>query len=338
MKKLLLSALALAVVAESVTAQTVADLPQEISKNYQQTMDMSISDEFNTPDVDWTKWARRNTGGAYVENYVKDKSLVVMESEKEGDKTTNFLSVKGLSSDGKIRTGGVVSLGTGYFGFYVLRFRFRGLMDENGKPKMTIWHPSVWGGVMDNVAEQDLKCTRSGYWLELDFMEWNPSGGWGSHTNARFHDMTGKSRIINKGEKAAMLDAEKKGFDKWVTIGMEYTDEFIKLWNWDDKSQKWSEGGDRVVKFVDIDKSNPEASYTLGTIGRESKQPVFWLVGNVVSRFLYKRIEDGTIKHSMDDMAADYDLFRYYPHNSIKDEDWSCRVEVKVKKVKKKKK
>ncbi|MFI3269847.1 MAG: hypothetical protein SNG14_06525 [Rikenellaceae bacterium] len=328
MKRAVLTLSLTAAVAMSAVAQEVTSLPKEVAKNYLTKYDTSISDEFNGKDVDWTKWGRRNTGGAYIEKHVKDKSLVVMESEKEGKETTNYLSIKGIASDGNIRTAGIVTRSTGYYGFYTLRFRFKGLDSEEVRKKKTIWHPSVWGAVMSNTAGSKLKCASGGYWLELDFMEWNPgAGGWGSHTNARFVDKTGKSRIISDkaGEKAAMKDSVKENFDQWTTIGMEYTSKYIRIWQWDESAKSWSMISDRDVTFVPIDLNDPEASYTKSTIGDKSQQPHFWIVGNVVSRYLYPRIANGTVTHTMLDMSVDYDYFRYYPQVSIANKKWSCK-------------
>ncbi len=315
----------------STSAQEVTSLPKEVAKSYVTKYDNSISDEFNGSDVDWKRWGRRNTGGAYIDNHVDDKSLVVMESEGEGAQRTSYVSIKGIASDGNIRTAGIITRSTGYHGFYTLRFRFRGLDSEEVATKKTIWHPSVWGAVLSNTAGSKQRCASGGYWLELDFMEWNPGeAGWGSHTNARFIDKSGKSRIVNgKEEKAAMKDSVRENLDKWTTIGMEYTSEYIRLWQWDEAKSSWSMISDRDVRFVDIDPNNPEASYTKSTIGNKSQQPHFWIMGNVVSRFLYPRIANGTIKHTMYDMAVDYDFFRYYPHISVKNQMWSCRKKSK---------
>lgn len=328
MKKRILTLSLMAAFAVSATAQEVASLPKDVAKNYLSQYDDAISDEFNGSDVDWSKWGRRNTGGAYIEKHVDDTSLVVMESEGKGKAKTNYVSIKGIASDGDIRTAGIVTRTTGYYGFYTLRFRFQGLSSEEVKTKKTIWHPSVWGAVMSNTEGSKLKCASGGYWLELDFMEWNPAAaGWGSHTNARFVDKTGKSRIINekKGEKAAMKDSVRENMDQWTTIGMEYTPKYIRIWQWDDKAQSWTMISDRDVTFVPIDLENPEASYTKSTIGDKSQQPHFWIVGNVVSRYLYPRIANGTVTHTMYDMAVDYDFFRYYPQVDIAKKKWSCR-------------
>ncbi len=307
-------------------AQDVKELPREVSKNYEQVIDQSISDEFNASKLDKKKWARRNTGGAYVEDYFRDKSLVTFESEREGATSTKYISMKGIASDGKIRTAGIVSTASGFYGFYVTRFRFRGLSTENVAKHKTIWHPSVWGGMLDNADGVVKRTNKSKYWLELDMMEWDPAkNGWGSHTNARFLDSNGKSRIVNvrNEEKAKMVDDIQYPKEEWITLGLEYTPEELVAWQW--KDNKWVKINDREVKFVDIDKSNPEASYTIDKIGKESRQPIFWMLGNVVSRYLYKRIENKTVTHSMDDMSVDFDYFRYYPHVSTTGGHWSWR-------------
>lgn len=304
-------------------AETVTQLPKEVAKNYTKSLDRSISDEFNSKKLDYSKWGRRNSGGEYVENYFKDESLVLMGSDDDG---TRYVSMIGTASEGKIRTGGIVSRSTGYFGFYVVRFRFEGLNTPEIDENRTIWHPSVWGASRDNVEGVERSVAHNGNWLELDFMEWyTPKNGWASHTVARFVDETGKSRLVSTAdnEKARMTEFQTEDYTQWATVGMEYTPDYIKMWRWVDG--KWTPIEGNVVKFVDIDKSNPAASYTLTTIGRDSATPTFWIIGNVVSRFLYNKIKDGTTKYRMDDMRADFDYFRYYPHNSVANKHWSWR-------------
>lgn len=312
-----------------LTATTVSaatpniGLPKQISNSYTKEVDPAISDEFNSKKLDASKWGRRNTGGIYIEKYVNDKSLVKMGSDADG---TSYVSMIGTASDGKIRTGGIVSKSTGHFGFYVVRFRFEGLNSEGVTKNKTIWHPSVWGASRSNIAESDMVVANNGNWLELDFMEWyTPSNGWAAHTVARFVDKNGKSRMVSSkdNEKARMTEAQIEEYSEWATIGLEYTPDYLKMWRWVDG--KWSEMEGNVVRFVDIDPSNPAASYTLTTIGRDSATPTFWIIGNVVSRFLYAKIKDGSVVHTMEDMRADFDMFRYYPHKSVENKHWSWR-------------
>ncbi|WP_144057929.1 hypothetical protein [Novipirellula maiorica] len=193
------------------------------------------------------------------------------------------------------------------------------------RKKKTIWHPSVWSGILDNTEGVKRRSTNSPFWLEIDFMEWETqSGGWSCDAPARLVDSKGvKRKVVTKGpglEKAIVKDEVPIHDDRWQIVGLEYTPEHLKLWRWDDGN--WESFSDRHVTFVKDDSVTPESKYTIETIGRKSAQPCFWLLGNVVSRYLIPSIEEGTVKHSMDDMSFDVDYFRYYRHKSVKDADW----------------
>ena len=85
MIKLLLFTFSLATIAMSVAAQTPAQLPKEIAKNYDIKVYSKVSDEFNGKDYDRKKWYRRHGGinNPSLQNYVYDESLVQMKSEGE---------------------------------------------------------------------------------------------------------------------------------------------------------------------------------------------------------------------------------------------------------------
>lgn len=162
-------------------------------------------------------------------------------------------------------------------------------------------------------------------------MEWEThKHGWSSDAPARLVDSTGvKRKVITKGpglEKAIMKDVVAIHDDRWQTIGLEYSPDYLKLWQ--KKEGRWTDYSDRLVTFVDDDPDKPESKYTITTIGRKAAQPAFWVLGNVVSPYLWPRIEDGTIKHTMHDMSFDIDYFRYYRHRSVQDADWMWEKEL----------
>lgn len=129
-------------VATSATAEI--GLPNGLDSSYAERPDPSISDEFNAASLDDRKWGRRNTRQGVAE-HIDDKSLVVMESEKSDNlASTGYVSMKSTARNGPPRTAGIVSRATGYFGFYEVRFRYRGLGAPDVVAKKTIWHPSVW--------------------------------------------------------------------------------------------------------------------------------------------------------------------------------------------------
>ncbi|TWT80251.1 hypothetical protein CA13_16640 [Planctomycetes bacterium CA13] len=307
-------------------AQEVTDLPAESSRHYADAIDPSISDEFNSSRLDTQKWGRRNTGGASVADHSGDDSLIVMESEESDDhSSTQYVSVKATAKNGPVRTGGIVSRASGYYGFYVVRFRYRGLNSPEVIEKKTIWHPAVWSGKSDNIDDANRTTASDGYWLEIDFVEWETqTGGWSCDAPARLVDSKGvKRKVVTKGhgmEKAIMKDEVAIHDARWQTVGLEYSPDFLKLWQW--KNGRWEYYNDRHVAFVEDDLRRPESKYTITTIGKKAAQPCFWLLGNVVSRYLVPAIESKTIKHTMEDMSFDIDYFRYYRHKSIQDADW----------------
>ena len=321
-----LSMFMLAAFCMSVSGQTVASLPAEVRRRYVAEVDASISDEFNAASLDTNKWGRRHSRPESVGKFAGDESLVAMESETSpADTTVRYLSVKATAKGGAPRTAGIVSRASGYFGFYVVKFRYRGLDAPDVQQKRTIWHPSVWSAITDHAKDKSRKSTNSRFWLEIDLMEWETAKhGWSSDAPARLVDSTGEVRkVVTKGpglEKAIMKDEVAIADDGWQTVGLEYTPEYLKLWQW--KNGEWGNYSDREVNFVEHDLQTPESRYTISTIGRKAAQPCFWVLGNVVSPYLLPRIEAGTVTQTMRDMSFDIDFFRYYRHKSIEEADW----------------
>lgn len=305
-------------------AQSSQQLPAGTREQYVSYVDASISDEFNASKLDLNKWGRRATGGYMVSDFLNDSSLVVMKSQmlQDGEKV-NYLSIKGIGEDGPIRTAGIVSKATGYYGFYVVRFRYEGFDNPLTKQEGTIWHPSVWGAETNHAARLKRNIGKQDFWVEIDFMEWE-GRCWSSDAPARLVDSKGKKRkVITKGEgieKCVMRKEVQKFDNEWQTIGLEYSPEYFKLWEW--KNGKWQPMGDRVVRFVEDDAEVPESKYTLATMGKKARTPVFWLIGNVVSRYLYPKIEDGSTQKAKNNMNVDFDFFRYYRHVDAVKMDW----------------
>ncbi|NIJ45931.1 hypothetical protein FHR24_002402 [Wenyingzhuangia heitensis] len=304
-------------------AQTPKELPNKNGEQYTTYRDNSVSDEFNSNSLDTNKWSRRNSGGASIQNYDTDESLVVIEKDADG---TQYISIKASAPNGVPKTAGIVNKASAFYGFYTVRFRFRGFNTSDVKEKGSIWHPSVWCGVTNHHSDDKRKSTKSKFWTEIDFMEWeNGANGWSSDAPARLTDSYRKTRkVVTKGkdaEKAIMTKGPFKTYaPEWQTLGLEYTPEYIKLWQW--KNGKWEHIGERVVHFVEEDVTTPEKKYTLSTIGKNARQPTFWVLGNIVAGYILKKVEEGTTTHTMNDLATDFDFFRYYRHNSILDEDW----------------
>lgn len=246
----------------------------------------------------------------------------------DGGKQVEYVSVKATVKDGEPRTAGIVTKSAGYFGFYVVKFRINGLGEDALKDNKTIWHPSVWSGINSNIAESKKRVKHTGSWLEIDLMEWETGhNGWSCDAPARFVASDGKSRKVvtsGKGQEKAVLTNTVKHIDgEWATVGFEYSPDYLRIWEW--KDGKWNDMNIRDVRFVDENKERAELSYTPSTIGRSAAQPCFWLLGNVVSRYLYKGIEDGSCKYYRGDHSIDFDYFRYYPHKSVEKTQWSCR-------------
>jgi len=315
-------------VQKGTLAQTPEQLPAGTRENYVTYKDMSITDEFNGSSLDTGKWGRRNTGNSTTEGFTNDASLLKMESQTQNGTQVKYVSVKGKVDNGTIKTTGIVSKASGYYGFYVTRFRYRGLNTAETASNRTIWHPSIWGGRLDNIAGVTRSTCPANFWVELDLMEWdNASNGWGSHTNARMTDSHGVRRNIIGDEKAKVKDDVDIIDDRWQTVGYEYSPNHLKLWKWSDG--QWVLYSDRTVNFVNDDETVPESKYTIGTIGKKSRNPVFWLLGNIVANFVLDKINNGTNTKTMDDVAFDIDFFRYYRHTSAETLDWPWENELK---------
>lgn len=318
---------------QSTNAQTPQQLPEK-GNQYETYRDNSVSDEFNGKELNTKKWGRRSSGGYPVSDHYKDESLVGMKQELDGNgKQLRFVSIIGTTENGKPKTAGLVSRASGYYGFYVVKFRFKGFDTEDVKRNGTVWHPSVWSGIQGHLAdEKKSSVVKKDFWLEIDFMEWETNdNGWSSDAPARIKDSKGvKRKVITKGkglEKGIMKGPETNTSEEWQTIGLEYTPEYLKIWGWN--NGKWEHIGDRVVSFIEEDKLVPEKSYTINTIGKSARTPCFWLLGNVVSRYLLPSIDNGTVKRTMNDMTVDFDFFRYYRHKSTKNIDWPWENGVK---------
>jgi hypothetical protein len=310
-----------------IYAQTPVQLPEN-GLEYETYRDASISDEFNECKLDSNKWTRRNSSNASIQDYHTDKSLVQIEKElsKNGEKI-QFVSIKATAPNQVPRTAGLVSVASAFYGFYTVRFRFRGFDTQDVRERGSIWHPSVWAGITNHNQDIPKKSVKNPkYWTEIDFMEWeNGANGWSSDAPSRFVDSKGvKRKVITKGkgaEKAIMTKGPFKTHDPvWQTIGLEYTPEYFKLWEW--KNGKWVHLGKRIVHFVDDSEVSSEVNYTISTIGKKARQPVFWILGNIVAGFVLKKIDEGTNKHTMNDLSVDFDFFRYYRHKKTKKLNW----------------
>ncbi|MFI3322140.1 MAG: hypothetical protein R3Y50_06405 [Rikenellaceae bacterium] len=330
MGKLLLSAFFCVCFSGVAIAQLPSQLPTKSSKIYANSADKRLSDEFNGKEVNWAKWNRRMDGGVGIEDYVTDGSLVVMESEECNGEHVEYVSMKATTIDGKPRTAGLVGETSGHFGFYTVRFRFKGLNTEDVKKNMTIWHPSVWSSVFTHQTfDREAKISGDNLnWLEIDLMEWETGlNSWSCDAPARFTDSKGEMRrAVRSGEdmeKAMIKECEDRDHEQWTTLGLEYADTHMKLWEWIDG--KWVDISDREVKIIDDNLECPEKSFTPSSIARSVCKPMYWIVGGVVSRFLYPSIQDGTCTHSLADAQFDYDFFRYYPLKSIENEHWAWR-------------
>ncbi|MFR9504299.1 MAG: hypothetical protein SNH73_07645 [Rikenellaceae bacterium] len=330
MKKLLLSLLLSQGMIAFAMAQSPSQLPTASSTIYALTPDARVSDEFNDNEINWSKWNRRMDGGVAIEDFVTDGSLVVLEKEMENGEETSYVSMKAITRNGVPRTAGIVSETSSHFGFYVVRFRFKGLDTPDVKKNLTIWHPSVWSSVFTHQTfDRGAKISGDNRnWLEIDLLEWETEHNtWSCDAPARFTDSKGEMRkIIRSGpeqEKAMIKECVARDHEEWVTLGLEYADTHMRLWEW--KDGKWIDISDREVKIVPDNLECPEKSYTPSTIAISACKPMYWLVGGVVSRFLYPSIQDGTCTHSMADASFDYDFFRYYPLASIENEHWPWR-------------
>lgn len=318
-------------------AQTAAQLPLGTRENYVAYTDNSVSDEFNAGVLDTTKWGRRNTKSTVSEHY-NDPTLVVMEQETQGGESVQYVSIKGTgdnpdqSSSNPIRTAGIVSRATGFYGFYSLRFRFRGFDTPEVAQNGTIWHPAVWGARNDSIDGVNRSNAPADAWTEIDFVEWeNGPNGWSSDAPARFRDSDNVVRkVITSGpdaEKASMHKGPIQEYSSdWQTVGLEYSPDHLKLWKWD--SDQWSHFGERVVDFVPDDPVTPENSFTLNTIADSARSPQFWILGSVVGDWIVDRIVNGTNNHEIHDMAFDVDFFRYYRHVTAEDMDWAWENEL----------
>lgn len=253
--------------------QTIADRltpPMAVRAFYDSNPNPIVSDDFNGSEVNFNQWSYRN--GNKSLDWGTDASSVYIEAE--GD--VSWVSMKGIrqtvSVGGETEQGlgsGLVSNVPTQYGFYILKWRMKGQEYESGGGAG--WHPSVWGSRCNFAYSPQGDCVQGlSDRIELDFME-----GFESNSTPYF-----TNHVLLWGPSSNNPDKnllKNKTFiwptDNWKTIGLEYTPEYIRLWELND--------GDWEIENTNYFTSNPTVEDV--SINDNFRTPVYWIMSNKVT-------------------------------------------------------
>ena len=249
-----------------VSAHGQKNPPKQVRYLYSNKVDRNISDDFNS--IDWTnKWTWRRGMG--------DSSQVQIVMQ-----TDTFVSIKGNAAT-KLGAG-LSSLHTTKYGFYVTKWRLRGIKDGVKTP----WHPSIWAAV-DNFGVRNYKLDPKPYQrLEIDFMEafWVPN--WSSHVICWEGN---KTKVHYPRPKSPQMPTKE-----WSVLGFEYTPEYIAFWEFKDNDWQFIQS----VPFT-------EGKTVIGKqINYGYRQKVYWILSNIYIK---------NKETASPDTYLDVDYFYYYP-------------------------
>lgn len=255
---------------DSICAQTP---PKQFKETYSNKIDWKVSDNFTF--LDTSKWTYRKpdrlTGNS--KKYVKiiDSSYVSIQcdvSEKKG--------------------GGISGLNYVRFGFFVTKFRIRGI-ETNGPKSHT--HPAILGYRNNMGVENKNAPVEGDDWMELDWVEyyaWSKQNCW---------DIDAPPNLDKKRHKeliSVMLDHDvKTKFGDWETVGLEYHPKYMQAWEFVDG--QWKKLGRKVPAG---DKQ------TTSVMKKTCMQNMYWIISN--GYFGHKKGTDN-------DSWFDIDYFHFYP-------------------------
>ncbi len=230
-----------------INAQSqVSDRPPSAVVNiYNTNPDWKVSDNFSS--IDFNKWVyRKDQGNGIGEGtqyvYIVNNSYVSFK----GDKATK-------------KGGGLSSLNTSHFGFYLFKWRVLGI----SKGVRTAWHPSVWTNHANHGATWKVLNPRPNETVELDLLEYWNVPVWNSHAIPKVNGLA-------KNPKPAMVRSNPDINNKWRTFGIEYTPNYLQLW--EKINGNWRKIGTRVTI------SNAANSAT--NLNKKHAQPFYNILSN----------------------------------------------------------
>lgn len=247
--------------------------PVEVSKLYKQYIDWNISDNFST--LNRSKWTFRRpdrlTGDSEKYVSIVDKS---------------YLSIQCDVSDKK--GGGISGLNYCRFGFFVTKFRIRGI-ETNGPKSHT--HPAIWG-YRNNMGVENRNAPVEGDdWMELDWVEyyaWSKQNCWDIDAPPNLNTKRHKELI------SVMLEHDvKTQFGHWEVVGLEFNPGYMQAWEF--VNGEWQKLGRKVL-------SGNEQSRDV--MKKTCFQNMHWIISNG-----YFGHKNGSDKDSW----LDVDYFHYYP-------------------------
>ncbi|GIZ09659.1 hypothetical protein [Flavobacterium sp. UMI-01] len=247
--------------------------PKELSKVYENTIDTNISDDFSS--LDKTKWTYRKP----------DK--LTGDSEKYVSIVDNsYLSIKCDVKDKK--GGGISGLNYCRFGFFITKFRIRGIQ-ENGPKSHT--HPAIWGNRYNMGVDGRRAPVEGNDYMELDWVEyyaWSKKNCWDIDAPPDLDGVRHKELI------SVMLEHDvKTKFGDWETVGLEFNPDYMQAWEY--VNGQWQKLG-RKVPAGDVQ--------TRDTMKRTCFQNMHWILSNGYF---------GHAKGSDQDSWLDVDYFYYFP-------------------------
>lgn len=271
MKKIVFFLIAIIAVCNTTYCQLP---PKKVAKLYKTEIDWNISDNFS--HLDKTKWTYRRpdrlTGDSEKYVSIVDKS---------------YLSIQCDVSDKK--GGGISGLNYCRFGFFVTKFRIRGI-ETNGPKSHT--HPAIWGNRGNMGVDNRNAPVEGNDWMELDWVEyyaWSKQNCW---------DIDAPPNLDTKRHKeliSVMLEHDvKTKFGDWETVGLEFTPDYMQAWEF--VNGAWQKLGRKVPAGKEQSRDVMKANCF---------QNMHWIISNG-----YYGHKEGSDK----DSYFDVDYFHYYPY------------------------
>ncbi|MGY6649703.1 hypothetical protein [Wenyingzhuangia sp. IMCC45574] len=249
--------------------------PDEVKSLYNDELNTAVSDDFDGPILDFTKWEYRRPDRLTGDG----RKYVTITDE-------GYLSVKCDVSDKK--GGGISGLNYCRFGFFITKFRIEGIETGNKKSHT---HPAIWG-YRYNMGEKGYNAPVEGNdWMELDWVEyyaWSKVNCWDIDAPPNLDTQRDKSLI------AVMLEHDvKTDFGQWETVGLEYHPDYMQAWEL--VNGKWQKLGRKVP-------AGDEQSRDV--MKQTCMQNMYWIISNGYF---------GHANGSDDDSWFYVDYFHFYP-------------------------
>lgn len=247
--------------------------PKQIENLYESKINWGISDDFST--LDKNKWTYRRN------------DRIIGDSEKYVNIIDeSYVSIMCDVSDKK--GGGISGKQFARFGFYITKFRIRGI-EENGEKSHT--HPAIWAYRNNMGVENKTAPIDGNDWIEIDWVEyyaWSAKNCWDIDAPP---NLNGKRY---KNLKSVMLEHNQKtAFGIWEVVGLEYHPNYLQAWEYSDG--KWRKLGKKIPAGN---------NQTRDMMKKSCFQNVYWILSNG-----YFGHKEGSNKNSW----LDVDFFYHFP-------------------------